>query len=96
MNETTPKVTPTIMTLTVDPNQSSGWKAILFNCNCHTFEAVTLQIIKAIQCTKEKAGNLAFFADRTGSVIVYEGTNDGCERVARVLGSIGLVVTVTQ
>ena len=31
-----------------------------------------------------------------GSVIICEGSNEKCEKVASVLGSIGLVVTVTQ
>lgn len=84
------------MTLTIDPAHLSGWKTILFNCNCHTFEAVTQQIIRAIQCTREKADDLAFFADSIGSVTIYEGTKDKCEKVAKVLGSIGLNVTVTQ
>lgn len=96
MNLNSTKSDPINMTLTIDPTHSSGWKTILFNCNCHTFEAVTLQIIRAIQCTKERADNLAFFADRTGSVIICEGSNEKCEKVASVLGSIGLVVTVTQ
>ncbi len=91
---TTKQMIPLI--LTVDPTQLSGWKTILFNCNCHTFEAVTLQITRAIQCTREKADTLAYTADSTGSVIVYEGTNERCEKVASILGSIGLVVTVTQ
>ncbi|MEY2664835.1 MAG: ATP-dependent Clp protease adaptor protein ClpS [Candidatus Parcubacteria bacterium] len=84
------------MTLTVDPAESLGWKTILFNCNCHTFESVTLQITRAIQCTREKANNLAFFAERIGSVTICEGTNEKCEKVAKILGSIGLNVTVTQ
>jgi hypothetical protein len=96
MDVNTVKVDPVNMTLTIDPAHLSGWKTILFNCNCHTFEAVTSQIIRAIQCTKERADNLVFFADRTGSVIIYEGSNEKCEKIASVLGSIGLVVTVTQ
>ncbi len=49
MNLSTTKIDPINMTLTIDPTHSSGWKTILFNCNCHTFEAVTQQIIRAIQ-----------------------------------------------
>jgi len=96
MNTSITRTDSIIMTLTVDPAHLSGWKTILFNCNCHTFDAVTQQIIRAIQCTRERADNLAFFADTTGSVIICEGTNAKCEKVAKILGSIGLNVTVTQ
>lgn len=96
MNSSSTEIDPTIVSFKIDPSQSSGWKTILFNCNCHTFDAVTLQITRAIQCTKEKAYDLAFFADRIGSVTIYEGSRERCEKVASVLGSIGLNVTVTQ
>ncbi len=87
---------PFLMTLTQDPTQSGGWKTILFNCNCHTFDAVITQIIRAIHCTKEKASDLANQVHVTGSATICEGTNDHCEKVAKILGSIGLIVTVTQ
>ena len=54
MSLSTTKIDPINMTLTIDPTNSSGWKTILFNCNCHTFEAVTQQIIRAIQCTRRE------------------------------------------
>ncbi len=87
---------PFVMTLTQDPTQSGGWKTVLFNCNCHTFDAVITQIIRAIHCTREKASNLANQADVAGSAIICEGTKDKCEKVASILGCIGLVVTVIQ
>ena len=96
MESTATKINPTIVTLEIDPAQLSGWKTILFNCNCHTFEDVIQQIIRAIQCTRQKASDLAFFADSTGNAIIYEGTKKKKKKVASVLGSIGLVVTVTQ
>lgn len=80
--------------VTVEPIQSGDYKTVLFNCNCHTFDAVITQIIRSIQCTREKAEGLAMFADEIGSVIIYEGSRERCEKVASVLGSIGLVVTV--
>lgn len=96
MNTSITRTDSIIMTLIVDPDHLSGWKTILFNCNCHTFDAVALQIIRAIQYTKEKADNLAILADGTGSAIICEGSKEKCEKVAKVLGSIGLDVTVTN
>ncbi len=96
MNTSITRTDSIIMTLTVDPDHLSGWKTILFNCNCHTFDAVTQQIIRAIHCTREKADNLAVLADSTGSAIICEGSREKCEKVAKILGSIGLDVTVTN
>jgi len=41
-----------------------------------------------------KAEDLAFFADKTGEVIIYRGIKDPCEKVAHNLGGIGLKVTI--
>jgi len=82
------------MTFDIDPTLSSKWLTILFNCNCHTFDAVITQIIRAIHCPRNKAEDLAFFADMIGEVIICEGTKEKCEEVAVILGSIGLKATV--
>jgi len=92
--ETTIKNIP--ITLSIVSTQSSGWKTILFNCNCHTFDAVIMQIMRAIQCPRNKAEDLTYLADSTGSAIIFEGSNDRCEKIALILGSIGLNVTVTN
>ena len=72
------------------------WQVILFNCNCHTFDAVIEQLIKAIGCSSSTASQLAYVADQFGSVTVYKGEKEECERVADILGSIRLVVKVSQ
>jgi hypothetical protein len=70
------------------------WSTILFDCNCHTFEAVIEQLMKAINCTYATASQLAHVADQLGSVAVYKGNKERCEKIADVLGSIGLDVKV--
>ena len=67
---------------------------VLFNCNCHTFDEVAEQIMKAIGCSIEKAFRFAYVADQLGSVVVYEGERGDCEKVASILGSTGLQVKV--
>jgi len=52
--------------------------------------------MKAIGCSSEKASQLAYVADQFGSVKIFEGSEDECERVADILGSAGLVVKVSQ
>ena len=73
-----------------------NWRAILFNCNCHTFDVVIDRLMKAIPCSRSKAGHLASVAHHTGSVKVYEGDKESCERVADVLGASGLLVSVSK
>src|SRR5262245_61325775 len=73
-----------------------GWKTILFNCNCHTFQDVAVQLMKAIRCTYEKGLQLANVVHYTGSAIVYSGPKERCEAVAEVLEDIGLRAQVLQ
>ena len=71
-------------------------QVILFNCNCHTFDTVIEQLIKAIGCSSATASQLAHVADQFGSVKVYEGEKEKCEGIADILGSAGLLVKVSQ
>ncbi|MES2315321.1 MAG: ATP-dependent Clp protease adaptor ClpS [Patescibacteria group bacterium] len=71
-------------------------QVILFNCNCHTFDTVIEQLIKAIGCSSARASQFAYVADQFGSVKVFEGEREKCERVADIIGSAGLIVKVTQ
>lgn len=72
-----------------------SWKVILFNCNCHTFDFVVERIIEAIKCTSEKASQLANVADQFGSVVIFVGKIEKCEKVADILGSGGLEVKIS-
>ena len=75
---------------------TSGWKTTLFNCDCHTFDEVIAQICKAIGCTTQTATSLANIAHHTGQVKVCGGSQEYCETVCDVLGSIGLRATVNE
>ncbi|QQR82491.1 ATP-dependent Clp protease adaptor ClpS [Candidatus Campbellbacteria bacterium] len=73
-----------------------AWRTVLFNCDCHTFDAVIEQIMKAINCSESTASQLANVADQLGSVTVFTGAKERCEAIANVLGAIRLKVDVTQ
>jgi ATP-dependent Clp protease adapter protein ClpS len=77
-------------------NDGTHWKTTLFNCNCHTFEEVIAQVMKAINCSLATARNLANMAHHTGHVKVCEGSRDYCETVADTLSSIGLRASATD
>jgi len=72
------------------------WITILHNCDCHTFEDVVKQLIKAIACSEDRAWELAWEVHNTGKAVVKVGPETECVRVGNILGAIGLVVTVTQ
>ena len=72
------------------------WKTILFNCDCHTFETVIEQLMKAIGCDSLQAQRLAWVVHSSGSATVFRGKKEDCERVANVLGRVGLLVKVVN
>jgi len=72
------------------------WVTILHNCDCHTFEDVVRQLIKAISCTEDRAWEIAWEVHNTGKSVVKVGPETECVRVGNILGAIGLVVTVAQ
>ena len=72
------------------------WITILHNCDCHTFEDVVKQLIKAIGCSEDRAWEIAWEVHNTGKAVVKVGPETECVRVGNILAAIGLVVTVTQ
>jgi ATP-dependent Clp protease adaptor protein ClpS len=72
-----------------------GSQVFLFNCNCHTFEQVITQLLKAVPgMTRPLAEELAWRVHTNGLAEVYRGGAADCDRVARILAEIGLIVQV--
>ena len=65
---------------------------ILYNCDCHSFDEVILQLQKAAGYSIERAEDIAMEAHVEGRAIAYTGEADECERVANILRSIRLQV----
>src|SRR5471032_2341448 len=72
------------------------WSTILFNCNCHSFEEVARQLMKAIRVSYERGMELANVVHTSGKAVVYTGHRERCEAVAMVLEEIGLLTKVSQ
>jgi ATP-dependent Clp protease adapter protein ClpS len=72
------------------------WMTTLFNCDCHTFEDVVKQLMKAIACSEDRGWELAWQVHNAGKAVVKVGPETECVRVGNILAAIGLVVTVTQ
>jgi ATP-dependent Clp protease adapter protein ClpS len=93
----TPLGTPDVEEIeAVETAVAPPWMTILHNCECHTFEQVVRQLIKAIACSEEKGWEIAWQVHNTGKGVVKVAPEAECVRVGNVLASIGLVVTVTQ
>jgi ATP-dependent Clp protease adaptor protein ClpS len=80
----------------VRPVLAPPWLTILHNCDCHTFEEVVRQLVKAIACSEPRAWELAWQVHNTGRAVVKVGPEPECVRAGNVLAAIGLVVTVVQ
>lgn len=79
-----------------DTRLDVSWRTTLFNCDCHSFDEVERQLQKATRCTLGRARQLSTEVHTKGSAVVYTGTRERCEAVAECLGSIGLLVNVSQ
>ena len=92
--------TATISRQQTDPTDSSrrgfGCKTILLNCECHSFDEVEVQLIKAIRCSLSQARKFAWEVHSKGNTVVYTGPRERCEAVAMVLEDIGLLVKVSE
>ena len=72
------------------------WITILWNCDCHTFEQVAHQLVKAIGCSYDDGMAIAGRVHNDGKAVVRVGPKSECERVGRILAEIGLRVTVAE
>jgi ATP-dependent Clp protease adaptor protein ClpS len=80
----------------IDVALAPPWITILHNCDCHTFEDVVKQLIKAIACSEDRAWEIAWEVHNTGKAVVKVGPETECVRVGNILAATGLIVTVTQ
>ncbi len=72
-----------------------GRTVFLFNCECHSFEEVIAQLCKAVPgMTEPEAQEIAWRVHTEGLAEVYKGGRDECDRVAKIIGEIGLIVQV--
>ncbi|HTU00722.1 MAG TPA: ATP-dependent Clp protease adaptor ClpS [Candidatus Sulfotelmatobacter sp.] len=78
-----------------DVGGGDGHKVYLFNCECHTFEQVIVQLVKAVPgMTRQAAEEIAWRVHTQGLAEVYRGGMPECERIAAILAEIGLIVQV--
>ncbi len=71
------------------------YHVLLFNDDIHTFDEVINQLIKAIQCTFEKARDIAFEVHTKGKALVYSGSLTECLKISSILEEIALHTQIT-
>ncbi len=69
-------------------------RVLLFNDDWHTFDEVIFQLMKATNCTVERARDLAFEVHVQGKSVVYTGLMMECLRVSSVLEEIALTTQI--
>lgn len=93
MNSRSPSATPETTDRT---GASFACLVVLFNCDCHSFDEVETQLVKAIRCTLSRARALSWEVHSKGSAVVYCGALERCEAVAASLSDIRLRVKVER
>lgn len=78
------------------PASDLNWKVVLFNCYCHTFGEVREKVMMATRFGYAKSFEITEAAERDGSSIVCEGSEEYCKKVGGILSSVGITVSVTQ
>ena len=69
-------------------------KVVLFNDDWHTFDEVINQLIKAVNCSYERARSHAFEVHVKGKSIVFTGSMKDCLKVTSILEEIALTTQI--
>ena len=91
------KTKPLIKNKTLtEESLDKGWKVVLFNCYCHTTDEVEDKLMDVLNLGYAARSLLIDEAEKTGSVVVFEGSFSDCTRIANLLGNTGLDVRMTN
>ena len=78
-----------------DGDLDNPWQAVLYNCDCHTYQQVIALFCQCIPgMTPSKAFELAWKIDHQGEAVVFTGSWKQSEEIAGKLAGGGLRVTV--
>lgn len=93
MTENNPLSTTEIDTTTL---MGKPYNVILFNDDHHDMVEVSIQIMKAIKCSAERAMQIMLEAHTAGRAIVFSGSLERCEHVEAILAEIRLGTKIEQ
>lgn len=69
---------------------------ILFNDDHHDMLEVSLQIMKAIKCSSNKAASIMLEAHTNGKAVAFTGSREVCELKESILAEIQLRTEIEQ
>lgn len=80
-----------------DPTTGGGgWQVVAFNNDYNTFDEVIEILIVATGCSREEAEIETWEIHHYGSCVVHRAERAECERVAKVISSIGVQTEVEK
>lgn len=79
-------------TATPKESQSPGWQVVVYDNDFNTYVQVMTILMIATGCTEEEAWMEAWEIDHLGRSVVHHGAQPECERVAKVVATIGIRV----
>jgi ATP-dependent Clp protease adapter protein ClpS len=68
----------------------------LYNCDCHDYKEVAIQVLKATGCSARQAVWITQEAHVAGHAVAFTGAVGECERVLRVLRDIHLRAEIEE
>jgi len=74
--------------------EDKPWQLILYNDEVHSFDEVIMQLIKALQCSEERAVKLTVRAHKNGKTTVYKGEFEECFKRNTILKEIQLITEI--
>ena len=77
-------------------NQTGEWMVIVFDNDKNTFDEVIGILQKATGCSLEEAQMETWEVHHVGRSIVHHADQEECQRVAAVIGTIGIKVVVEK
>lgn len=69
-----------------------GWHVVVYDNDFNTYVQVMTILMIATGCTEEEAWMEAWEIDHLGRSVVHHGAQSECERVAKVVATIGIRV----
>lgn len=72
------------------------WNVVLLNDDWHTFDEVIFQLMKATNCSRQQAEDIAWEAHKRGEAICFSGPRERCEHVAQILEEIDLGIRIEK
>lgn len=80
----------------VPRQQEDQWLVTVYNNDTNTYEEVMTVLMVATKCTAEEAYIEAWEIDHFGQCVVHRASEDVCNSVAEIIGTIGIRTEVSK